>query len=109
MSETKKENPLAGSTKTAQAGEKSLPVMKHGEETPAMLLALLNSPLVSMINSQQAKFVGTGLNREGKFFTLVMFYGVEPTTANTLQAVGTGKSVVKSSHNTAGQEPHIPK
>jgi hypothetical protein len=88
VKKTKNENLLAGSTSDLLAGKQSLPAMKDGDETPAMLLALLNSPLVSMINSQQAKFVGTGLNREGKFFTLVMFYGVEPTTANTLQSVG---------------------
>ena len=88
MNKTKSENLLAGSTKNLLAGEKSLPVMKHGEETPAMLLALLNSPLASMINSQQAKFVGTGLNRQGRKFTLVMFFEVVPTTANTLQSVG---------------------
>ena len=91
MSETKNVNQLAGSTKTVQDGKTSLPVMKHGSETLDMLLALLNSPLESMIDSQHAKFVGTGLNREGKFFTLVMFYGVEPTTANTLQVVGNRK------------------
>ena len=92
MSKTKSENLLAGSTKNLLAGEKSLPVMKHGEETPAMLLALLNSPLASMINSQQAKFVGTGLNRQGRKFTLVMFFEVVPTTANTLQSVGEMKN-----------------
>lgn len=91
MKKTKEENLLDGSTSGLLAGKQSLPVMKDGGETPAILLALLNSPLVSMIANNSAKFVGTGLNREGKFFTLVMFYGVEPTTANTLQSVGNRK------------------
>ena len=95
MSETKNVNQSAGSTKTVEAGKTSLPAMKHGEETLDMLLAVLNSPLESMIINEQAKFVGKGINRHGRSFTLVMFYEVEPTTANTLQVVGNRKAVKK--------------
>ena len=91
MKRTKTAKQKDGLTAAPPAGVTSLPVMKHGEEPRDMLLALLNSPLESMIDSQHATFVGTGINREGKYFTLVMFYGVEPTTANTLQVVGSRK------------------
>ena len=87
MSETKKENLLAGSTNQAQDGKKSNPVMKHGEEPPAMLLALFNSPLESMINSQQAKVLGTCLTKHGKS-TIVIFYGALPTADGSRLIVG---------------------
>jgi hypothetical protein len=83
VKKTKGANLLAGSTVEAPDGEKSLPVMKDGEEPPDMLLALLNSPLESMINSQQAMIVGTCLTRKG-VGTLVLFYGVQPTANNLL-------------------------
>ena len=85
--ETKPASLLAGSTKKAQAGETSLPSMKHGDESPAMLLALLNSPLESMIDSQQAKILGTCLTKHGTS-TIVIIYGVVPTANNTLRLVG---------------------
>ncbi len=87
MSETKKENLLAGSIDQVKAGKKSNPVMKHGEEPPAMLLALLNSPLESMVNSQQAKVLGTCLTKHGKS-TIVIFYGVLPTGDGSRLVVG---------------------
>ena len=78
--------PPAGVTslpKKAQAGTTSLPVMKDGEETPAMLLALLNSPLETMLNSQQARILGTSLTPKG-MATIVIFYGTLPA-ANGLK------------------------
>ena len=88
MSQTNEENLLAGSTKKAQAGKKLQPVMKHGEEPPAMLLALLNSPLGSMINSQQAKILGSGHFRNGRMGTIIMLYDVLPTDSGVLRSVG---------------------
>ena len=86
MKETKEENLLAGSTKTHRDGLESLPVMKDGEEPPDTLLALLNNVLPSMINSQQAKIMGTAITRRGKA-TLVVFYGVQPTSNNLLALI----------------------
>ena len=83
MSETKNVNQSAGSTKTVQDGKTSLPVMKHGSETLDMLLALLNSPLETMLNSQQARILGTSLTPKG-MATIVIFYGTLPT-ANGLK------------------------
>jgi len=84
----KDENLLAGSTNEAQAGKTLKPVMKHGEEPPDMLLALLNSPLKSMLDSQQAKILGTCLNHG--ISTIVIFYGVVPTgVGDGLMPVGT--------------------
>lgn len=87
MKKTKTENLLAGSTNQAQDGQTLQPVMKHGEEPPAMLLALLNSPLESMINSQQAKILGTCLTKHGKS-TIIIFYGSLPTDDGTRLLVG---------------------
>ena len=84
MKEQKSANLLAGSTNEAQAGKKSSASMKHGEESRAMLLALLNSPLETMINSQQARIMGTVKLKDGHRATIVFFYDVEPT-ANTLK------------------------
>jgi len=86
VKQTKDENLLAGSTNEVTAGKTSKPVMKHGEEPPDMLLALLNSPLKSLLDSQQAKILGTCLNHG--FSTIVIFYGVVPTDINTLRPVG---------------------
>ena len=86
MSATKKENLLAGSTKEAPVGSPSLQVMKDGSEPPDMLLALLNNALSSMINSQQAKILGTVMTKKG-VGTLVLVYGVKPETANSLKMV----------------------
>ena len=87
MKKTKTENLLAGLTDEAQAGTQSKPNMKHGEETTLMLLALLNSPLESMINSQQARILGRGMTKHG-MSTIVIFYGVQPTSIGTLEPVG---------------------
>jgi len=72
-----------GLTAALPAGVKSLPVMKHGEEPRDMLLALLNSPLETMLNSQQARILGTSLTPKG-MATIVIFYGTLPT-ANGLK------------------------
>ena len=80
-------NLLAGSTSAATAGVTSFPVLKHGEEPPAILLALLNSPLETMLNSQQAKIIGTGMTKRGKA-TVIIFYGVVPTANGLLVSVG---------------------
>lgn len=90
---TKPENLLAGSTNEAQAGNPSLPSMKHGEESPAMLLALLNSPLETMIECQQAKILGTCLTKHGKS-TIILFYGTVPTGEGKTLAVGTDNTVL---------------
>ena len=87
MKKTNKENLLAGLTNEAQAGAKSQPVMKDGEEPQDMLLALLNSPLKSLLDSQQGKILGTCLNSHGRS-TILILYGVEPTANNTLKPVG---------------------
>jgi len=87
VKKTRKENLLAGSTNEAQDGTLSNPSMKHGEESPAMLLALLNSPLETLLNSQQAKILGTGMTNKGQS-TIVIFYGVLPTGNGTLAPVG---------------------
>lgn len=89
MKPIKNENLLAGLTAEAPDGKTSLPVMKDGSEPLDTLLALLNNALISMINSQQAEIVGTGVinNRQA---TLVFFYGVQPT-ANNILIVGNVK------------------
>ncbi|RPJ29411.1 MAG: hypothetical protein EHM33_00770 [Chloroflexi bacterium] len=83
MKETKDENQLDGLTAEAQGGTGSLPVMSDGKEPPDMLLALLNNVLPSMINSQQAKILGTG-RFDGAVGTLIIVYGVQPTSNNLL-------------------------
>ena len=91
MKETKDVNPQDGLTKTAQVGEKFLPVMQDGKEPPDMLLALLNNALPSLVNSQQAKIMGTCLTlHNGKKVptTIIFVFEVEPTSANTLNFVG---------------------
>jgi len=89
VSETKNANQKAGLTADRKAGATSLPTMKHGEETPAMLLALLNSPLESMINSQQARIMGVVTLKNGHKATVVFFYDIVPTANSTLEPVGT--------------------
>ena len=92
MKETKDENPQDGLTKTAQVGAKSLLVMQDGKEPPDMLLALLNNALPSLVDSQQAKIMGTCLTlHKGKKVptTIIFVFEVEPTSANTLESVGT--------------------
>lgn len=90
MSDKKTKNGglLAGSTSEVQAGNSSSQSMKHGEESRGMLLALLNSPLETMINSQQAKVLATCLSRGSKA-TIIIFYETVPTANNTLESVGT--------------------
>lgn len=83
MSETNKENLLAGSTNEAQDGTKSLPVMKDGEEPLDMLLAILNSPLQTMLANNQARILGTGLTNKG-VGTFIVVYGVVPTSEGLL-------------------------
>ena len=78
MRKTKDENLLAGLTAEAPDGVPSLPVMKDGEEPPDMLLALLNNVLPSMIDSQQARIVGTAMSR-GRRVSIVFCYDVVPT------------------------------
>ena len=83
MKETKIGNLLAGSTKEAQAGKVSLPTMKHGEESRAMLLALLNSPLESLLAMGDAVILGTG-KAGGRVGTLLVIYDAVPTANNLL-------------------------
>ena len=83
MKRTKTAKQKDGLTAVHPAGVTSLPVMKHGEEPRDMLLALLNSPLETMLNSQQARILGTSLTPKG-MATIVIFYGTLPT-ANGLK------------------------
>jgi hypothetical protein len=78
VKKTNEENLLAGSISGVPAGVTSSPSLISGNEPPAMLLALLNSPLETMLNSQQAKIMGTGMTKRGQV-TVIMFYGVVPT------------------------------
>ena len=87
MKETKTENLLAGSTKEAPAGVKSSKVMKDGEEPLDMLLALFNNSLTSLVECQQARIMGKVMTKRG-VGTIVLIYGVEPETANTVASVG---------------------
>ena len=84
MKETRQEKLLAGLTSEVQAGPTLSPVMKDGEEPQDMLLALLNNALASLVDSQQARIMGKALTKHG-VGTLVIFYGVEPETANKLK------------------------
>jgi len=86
VKKTKAENLLAGSTSEAQDGQTSSESMKHGDESPAMLLALLNSPLETMIANKQAVVIGQGLFRGKRVGTIIVFYDTEPTANNTLRA-----------------------
>ena len=90
MKKTKSENLLAGSTSTVRAGMESLPVMKHGEEPPDILLALLNSPLQTMLINNQARILGSGRMRDGRVGTILMIYGAQPTQ-NGLLAIPQSK------------------
>ena len=83
MKRTKTAKQKDGLTAAPPAGVTSLPVMRHGEEPRDMLLALLNSPLETMLNSQQARILGTSLTPKG-MATIVIFYGTLPT-ANGLK------------------------
>ncbi len=87
MKKTKLESLLAGSTAVVPAGATSLPVMKHGDEPPAMLLAILNSALETMTANSQAKIIGRGMFRNGRPGTVVIIYDVQPT-ANGSKLVG---------------------
>ena len=88
MKETKDVNPQDGLTKTAQVGAKSLPVMQDGKEPPDMLLALLNNALPSLVDSQQAKIMGTCLTlHKGKKVptTIIFVFDALPTENGTLK------------------------
>jgi hypothetical protein len=88
----KDENLSAGLTAEVQAGKTFSPVMRDGNETPDMLLALLNNVLQSMINSQQAEIIGTGTINSQQA-TIIFFYGVQPTANKTLVLVGNVEAV----------------
>ena len=95
MKKTKPENVLAGLTSEAQDGRKSSESMRHGDESRGMLLALLNSPLETMIANKQARILGKGLFVGGSVGTIVIFYGTEPTDDGKMLAMPTvtkGKS-----------------
>ena len=86
--ETKAAVLLAGTTDGLQAGEKSNASMKHGEESAGMLLALLNSPLETMIQSQQARIMGTCMTlHKGKKVptTIIFVFDALPTENGTLK------------------------
>ena len=86
--ETKAAVLLAGTTAEAQAGEKSSENLKHGEESAGMLLALLNSPLETMIQSQQARIMGTCMTlHKGKKVptTIIFVFDALPTENGTLK------------------------
>lgn len=85
MSETKKEKVLAGLTEEALDGVKSSASMKHGDESPAMLLALLNSPLATMLARKQAAILGHFYN-DGRVGTVLIVYGAMPTADGLLKA-----------------------
>lgn len=88
MNEINTESQSDGLTEEVLAGQKSLLVMKDGEEPPDMLLALLNNALASLVDSQQAKILGKAIFKGGRVGTIVVFYEAEPATANSLKSVG---------------------
>ena len=83
MNETNNENLLVGSTKEVPTGKQSSKNMKHGEESRAMLLALLNSPLESLLAMGDAVILGTG-KAGGRVGTLLVIYDAVPTANNLL-------------------------
>ena len=87
MRKTSTESLLAGSTNEALGGKPSAPSMKHGEESHAMLLALLNSPLESLIDCQQARIMGTVRLKDGHNATVIFFYDAKPTANRTLEVI----------------------
>lgn len=89
VKETKPAALLAGSTVEVQVGEKLNESLKHGEESTGMLLALLNSPLETMIQSQQAKIMGTCItNHNGAKVptTIIFVFDAVPTENGTLKS-----------------------
>ena len=84
MKERKTEKLLAGLTEEVRVGATSLPVMKDGNEPPDMLLALFNNALSSLVDSQQARIMSKVLTKKG-VGTVIIVYGVEPLTANSLK------------------------
>jgi len=86
VKKTKNARQKAGLTADLLAGATSLPVMKHGEEPHDMLLALLNSPLETLIQCQQARVIGTAHTPKGQA-TIIIFYGTVPTANGTLGKV----------------------
>ena len=87
MKEQKNVKQLDGSTVKAPAGVTSANSLQSGNEPPAMLLALLNSVLADMTNSQQAKILGTAMTGNGRA-TILIIYNVQPTKNGTLESVG---------------------
>lgn len=77
MSETKEEKQLAGSTTTAQDSKTSSKSMKDGEEPDDMLLALLWSPLATLIKREKALLATANYN--GKLATVIILVGTQPT------------------------------
>lgn len=77
MNETKTEKPSVGSTTKVMASKRSLPNMKDGEESDAMLLALLWSPVPTLVNRKKA-LLATG-NYNGQPATIVILVGTELT------------------------------
>ena len=94
MKRTKTAKQKDGLTAAPPAGVTSLPVMKHGEEPHDMLLALLNSPLETLMQCQQARVIGTAHTPKGTA-TIVIFYGTQPTANGTLSPVGNVGKVKK--------------
>lgn len=87
MKEQKNAKQSDGLTEKAPAGVTSANSLQSGNEPPAMLLALLNSVLADMTNSQQAQILGHGMTKRGKA-TVLLIYGVQPTKNGTLEFVG---------------------
>jgi len=77
VNETKTEKPSVGSTTKVMASKRSLPNMKDGEESDAMLLALLWSPVPTLVNRKKA-LLATG-NYNGQPATIVILVGTELT------------------------------
>lgn len=81
---------LAGSTAEAPAGEASSKVMKSGEESPDILLALFNSTLETMLANKTARIVGTintvGADKKAVPTTIIFVYGAVPTANGTLKS-----------------------
>jgi len=89
---TKTENLLAGSTAAAPDGVTYSESMKHGDESPGMLLALLNSTLESLLAIKAARVVGTinTISKDKKEVptTILFIYNAVPTANGTLKPVG---------------------
>jgi hypothetical protein len=78
VSETKAGYQSAGLTAEAPHGEKLPDNLTHGNEPPAMLLALLNSAVISMANSQQAQIMGQ-CTYNGRKASVIFVFDAVPT------------------------------